>query len=143
MRFPPMTQRQIQLVRESFAKVAPLKTEVAAMFYARLFRVAPELRPMFPADLDSQGAKLMAALGFVVAGLDRLDEIVPQVHELGRRHAGYGATPAHYGVVGETLIWTLQKGLGEAFTPDVREAWREAYGMLAEAMIAAAQMRAA
>jgi len=134
---------QIQLVRASFAQVMPIQAQAAAIFYDRLFQVAPELRDMFPEDLTEQGAKLMAALRFVVAGLDRLEAIVPQVQELGRRHAGYGVEDAHYDIVGEALIWTLDQGLGAAFTSNVRKAWIEAYGMLAEAMIAAAHMKAA
>ena len=138
-----MTPEQTQLVRTSFARLAPIKVAAAAIFYDRLFQAAPEFRGMFPTDLTEQGAKLMAAIGFVAAGLDRLESIIPQVHELGRRHAGYGVQDAHYVIVGDTLIWTLERGLGDAFTLETRKAWIEAYGMVAEAMIAAAKMRAA
>jgi nitric oxide dioxygenase len=138
-----MTPDQIRLVRESFAKVVPIHTAAAAIFYDRLFQVAPEIRSLFPTDLTPQGAKLMAALGMVAAGLERLESIIPQVHELGRRHADYGVRDAHYDLIGQTLIWTLDKVLGAAFTPETREAWIEAYGMLAEAMIAAPKLRAA
>lgn len=138
-----MTPDQIQLVQTSFAKLVPIKTAAAASFYDRLFQVVPELRGMFPSDLTEQGAKLMAAIGFVAAGLGRLESIIPQVHELGRRHAGYGVQEAHYTIVGDTLIWTLERGLGDAFTLETRKAWIEAYGMVAEAMIAAPKMRAA
>ena len=138
-----MTPDQIQLVRTSFAKLAPIKTAAAASFYDRLFQVVPELRGMFPAELTEQGARLMAAIGFVAAGLDRLESIIPQVHEFGRRHADYGVKDAHYNIFGDTLIWTLERGLGDAFTLETRLAWIEAYGMIAEAMIAAPKMRAA
>jgi nitric oxide dioxygenase len=134
-----MTPEQIKLVRSTFAQVAPIKEAAAALFYGRLFEVAPSVRPMFKADLKAQGQKLMASIGFVVAGLDRLDEIVPQVEVLAQRHVGYGAQEAHYAVVGETLLWTLEQGLGEAFTPEVKEAWTEAYALLSGAMIAAAR----
>jgi len=138
-----MTSEQIELVRWSFARVLPIKAQAAAIFYDRLFQIAPELRGMFPEDLAAQGGKLMAALGFVVGGLDRLGSIIPGVQALARRHVAYGVEDAHYELVGEALIWTLDKGLGAAFTPEVRRAWIEAYGLLAEAMIAAARMRAA
>lgn len=138
-----ITPDQIQLVRASFAKVLPIKAKAAAIFYDRLFQVAPQVRAMFPDDVTVQGAKLMSAIGFVVAGLERLESIIPQVQELGRKHVGYGVQEEHYAMVGDCLIWTLELGLGPAFTPDVRKAWIEAYGMLAEAMIAAAHMRAA
>ena len=138
-----MTPDQILLVRESFAKIAPIKAAAAAIFYDRLFQVAPEFRGLFPTDLTEQGAKLMAAIGVVAAGLERLEGIIPQIHELGRRHATYGVKDGHYVIVGDTLIWTLEKAMGDAFTPQTRKAWIEAYGMVAEAMIAAAHMRAA
>lgn len=88
--------------------------------------------------MAEQGRKLMDMIGMVVAGLERVDELVPAVAELGRRHAGYGAQPAHYDVVADCLLWTLAQGLGEEFTPDVRAAWTEAYGLLAATMIEAA-----
>ncbi len=138
-----MEPDQTRLVRMSFAKVAPIKAAFAAIFYDRLFQVAPEYRGMFPADLAQQGVKLMDAIGFVVAGLDRLESIVPRMHEMGRRHAAYGVQDAQYKVVGGALIWTLDKILGHDFTPEARKAWIEAYGMVAEAMIAAPKMRAA
>jgi hemoglobin-like flavoprotein len=134
-----MTPEQIGLVRTSFAEVAKIREPAAALFYGRLFEVAPSVRPMFKGDLAAQGAKLMAAIGMVVAGLDRLDRIVPQIEALARRHVAYGAQEAHYAVVGDTLIWTLEQGLGDGFTVPVREAWAKAYGVLAGAMIAAAR----
>ena len=81
---------------------------------------------------------LMQTLTVVVKTLDRLDQLVPAVQALGRRHAGYGVREAHYGTVGEALLWTLEQGLGDAFTPDVRGAWADAYGTLASVMIDAA-----
>ncbi len=85
----------------------------------------------------------MAVLGTVVAGLRRLEGLLPTVRELGRRHAGYGVTEAHYDTVGAALLWTLEQGLGASFTPEVRAAWASAYGVLAGAMKAAAQVKAA
>lgn len=134
-----MTPDQIDLVRASFRQVLPIKTGAAALFYGRLFEIAPDLRAMFTNDLTAQGAKLMAAIGFVAAGLDKLEQIVPEVQALARRHADYGVEEFHYAVVGEALIWTLDQGLGAGFTPQVRQAWLEAYGILAETMIAAAR----
>ena len=134
-----MTSDQIELVRDSFRKILPIKSEAAALFYGRLFEIAPDVRAMFSNDLSAQGAKLMAAIGFVVAGLDKLETIVPEVQAMARRHLGYGVEEHHYAVVGEALIWTLEQGLGRAFTPQLRQAWLEAYGILAEAMIAAAR----
>ena len=94
---------------------------------------------MFEADLAAQRRKLLTALAAVVGGLDRLDEILPAVRELGRRHARYGAEPGHYATVGRALISTLEQGLGAGFTPATRRVWIEAYNLLACIMIAAAE----
>jgi hemoglobin-like flavoprotein len=134
-----MTPEQVHLVRNSFAKAAAVKDHTAALFYHRLFELDPSLRPLFKGDMTAQGAKLMAALGGVVASLDHLARILPAVRELGRRHAAYGVQPAHYATVGEALIWTLDQALGSAFTWETRRAWIDAYGLLASAMIAAAE----
>jgi nitric oxide dioxygenase len=133
-----MTPHQIKLVQTSFAKVAPIAATAADLFYGRLFEIAPQVRAMFPDDLSDQKKKLMAMLGFAVAGLSHLDTLVPAVQALGRRHVGYGVTAAHYTPVGAALLWTLQQGLGEAFTPEVKDAWATAYITLSTTMIDAA-----
>lgn len=133
-----MTPDQIALVQTSFAKVAPIASTAAELFYGRLFEIAPQLRPMFPEDLTEQKRKLMAMLGVAVAGLSHLDSILHAVRALGRRHAGYGVEAEHYVPVGAALLWTLDKGLGAAFTPEVHEAWATAYVVLAMTMIEAA-----
>jgi hemoglobin-like flavoprotein len=130
-----MTPQQISLVQSSFAKVVPIAEQAAALFYARLFELAPEVRPLFKGDMADQGRKLMAMLGMVVNGLTRLETIVPAAQKLGERHNAYGAKPEHYAVVGAALLDTLAKGLGDDFTPEVRDAWTEAYGTLAGVMV--------
>jgi hemoglobin-like flavoprotein len=99
----------------------------------------PSLRSLFARDMAAQRVKLMAALGVVVGSLDRLENILPLVRQLGRRHAAYGVRPDHYATVGEALIWTLAQALGPDFTREARRAWIDAYGHLAWAMIAAAE----
>lgn len=140
-----MQPDSIALVRDSFAQVKPIATQAAGLFYQRLFEIDPSTPELFRhTDMAEQGAKLMATLGFVTAGLDRLDQLVPAAQGLARRHVGYGVTATQYDTVGEALLWTLEQGLGEAFTPAVKEAWIEAYAMLAGVMLAAAgQARAA
>ena len=133
-----MTPQQIELVQTSFAKVVPIADAAAALFYGRLFEIAPEVRAMFPADLTEQRRKLVAALAMVVGGLKNLDAMLPAVKGLASRHVGYGVGAAHYAPVGEALIWTLQQGLGEDFTAETRQAWASAYGLLAGVMIAEA-----
>jgi nitric oxide dioxygenase len=133
-----MTPNQIKLVQTSFAQVAPIAATAADLFYGRLFETAPQVRAMFPADISEQKKKLMAMLGTVVAGLNNLDTLMPAVRALGRRHGGYGAKAQHYAPVGAALLWTLEKGLGAAFTPDVKDAWATAYIVLSTTMIDAA-----
>jgi hemoglobin-like flavoprotein len=133
-----MTPEQIALVQQSFAKVAPIADPAAVMFYDRLFDVAPQVKGMFPADMTDQRKKLMATLAVVVNGLSNLESILPAASALATRHVAYGARPEHYPVVGATLLWTLEKGLGEAWTPDIAEAWTAAYGLLSGYMISQA-----
>lgn len=135
---PVMTPEQVNLVQQSFAKVAPIADQAADLFYDRLFESAPSVRPLFPEDMTAQKQKLMQLLSTAVANLDQVEEIVPTLEELGRKHVGYGAEPGHYDVVGEALLWTLEQGLGDGFTPAVKEAWATTYGTIADLMKAAA-----
>src|SRR3977135_3934126 len=125
-----MTPDQIKLVQQSFAKVAPISEQAAVIFYDRLFEVAPQVKGMFPEDMTEQRKKLMATLAVVVNGLSDLPSILPAASALAIRHVSYGARREHYPVVGAALLWTLEKGLGEAWTPDVAEAWTTAYETL-------------
>ena len=133
-----MTPDQIKLVQESFAKVAPISEQAAVLFYDRLFEVAPSVRALFPDDMTHQRKKLMATLAVVVGGLSNLEQILPAASALATRHVSYGAKPEHYPVVGGALLWTLEKGLGDAWTPDVAQAWIAAYGTLSGFMISEA-----
>lgn len=133
-----MNERQVELVQATFRLVQPIAADAARLFYARLFELDPALRPLFKHDLSEQGTKLMTALAFVVRSLQAPHVILPVVRDLGRRHAAYGVRDEHYATVGEALLWTLQQGLGEAFTPDVRDAWTAAYTLLADEMKPAA-----
>ena len=137
-----MNPTQIELVQESFSKVAPISEAAAVIFYDRLFEVAPSVKAMFPADMTEQRKKLMMMLAAVVGGLKNLDSILPAASALAKRHVGYGAKPEHYPVVGGALLYTLEKGLGEAWTPELEEAWTAAYGTLSGYMISEAYGRA-
>lgn len=130
-----MTPGQIALLRSSFAKVRPILDDAAALFYGRLFEISPEVRPLFKGDVAEQGRKLMATLSVVVNGIDDLPLLLPVVRHLGARHAGYGVSAEHFAPVGAALLWTLEQGLGEAFTPDTRDAWVTAYGTLSGVML--------
>src|SRR5215470_11336474 len=133
-----MTPDQVKLVQQSFSQVAPIADQAAIIFYDRLFEVAPAVKAMFPADMTEQRKKLMATLTVVVNGLSNLESILPAASALAVRHVGYGAKPEHYPVVGSALLWTLEKGLGEAWTPEVAAAWTSAYATLSGFMISEA-----
>jgi hemoglobin-like flavoprotein len=138
-----MTPDQIKLVQDSFAKVAPISAKAAELFYGRLFEIAPQVRAMFPDDMSEQRKKLMAMLTIVVQGLNNLDTILPAASALAKRHISYGAEAAHYPVVGQALLWTLEQGLGPSWTPEVAAAWTGAYATLSEFMISEAHEKAA
>jgi len=136
-----MTPDQVKLVQQSFAKVAPISETAAVLFYDRLFEIAPQVKAMFPSDMTEQRRKLMAMLAAVVNGLADLETILPAASALAQRHVAYGAKAEHYPVVGSALLWTLEKGLGEAWTPELAAAWTAAYGTLSGFMIAEAYGR--
>jgi hemoglobin-like flavoprotein len=130
-----MTPDQIKAIQDSFAKVAPISDQAAALFYGRLFEIAPSVKPLFRGDMAEQGRKLMATLAVVVNGLDNLQAVLPAASALAKRHVGYGVKPIHYAIVGDALLWTLERGLGEQWSPDLAAAWNDAYGVLSDYMI--------
>ena len=136
-----MTPDQIQLVQQSFAKVAPISDQAATIFYNRLFEVAPQVKAMFPENMTEQRKKLMATLAAVVNGLSDLPSILPAASALAIRHVSYGARREHYPVVGAALLYTLEKGLGSAWTPELAAAWTAAYDTLSSTMMAEAYGR--
>ena len=129
-----MTSEQTTLVQTSFAQVAPIADTAATLFYDRLFELNPSLRGLFSEDLREQRMKLMAMLTTVVNNLHQWHAVAPHVKQLGLRHVGYGVKPADYDTVGSALIDTLEKGLGEAFTPPVRDAWLACYATIVAEM---------
>jgi hemoglobin-like flavoprotein len=130
-----MTEDQIKLIQDSFAKVAPISEQAAALFYGRLFEIAPDVKPLFRGDMQEQGRKLMATLATVANGLSDLPSILPAASALAKRHVAYGVKANDYAPVGEALLWTFERGLGAQWTPDVKAAWATAYVMLSEYMI--------
>lgn len=130
-----MTPAEVALVKSSFEKVKPIASDAAALFYGRLFEVAPEVKPLFKGEITEQGRKLMTTLAVVVNGLDNLPSILPAASALAKKHVAYGVTPGHYEPVGEALLWTLERGLGPAWTPQLAAAWTSAYATLSGYMI--------
>jgi hemoglobin-like flavoprotein len=132
-----MTPAQQILVQTSFAKVVPIADVAATLFYEDLFQRDPRLRPLFKEDMTEQRQKLMAMLATAVANLGNWRAIAPAVQALGRRHITYGVKPADFDTVGAALIATLEKGLGDGFTPEVRDAWLACYAAVAAEMAGA------
>jgi len=129
-----MTPEEITLVQESFEKVKPIAEQAAELFYQRLFELNPILRLVFRGDMQEQGRKLMQMIGVAVKGIERPQELLPAVRALGERHTAYGVKDEDYETVCAALLWTLEAGLGPAFTPATRRAWLKVYNLLAETM---------
>jgi nitric oxide dioxygenase len=133
-----VTPQQVVLVQDSFGKVVPIAGTAADLFYGRLFEIAPDVKPLFKGDLAEQKKKLIGMLATVVNGLDKLDTILPAASNLAKKHVGYGVEAKDYQPVGAALLWTLEKGLGDAWTKDVADAWVAAYTTLSGFMISEA-----
>lgn len=133
-----MNQQTVKLVQDSWTKVLPIAPQAARLFYHNLFTLDPALKPLFRGDMEEQGRRLMRMIDVAVSKLDQLDNLLPVLQQLGRRHADYGVKPAHYRTVGFALLATLALGLGEEFTDPVREAWARVYDVMAEVMMDAA-----
>lgn len=134
-----VSQEDIKLVQESWKKVEPIAETAAELFYARLFELDPSAMTLFKGDMKEQGAKLMNMIAIAVNNLNSLENIVDALKASGRRHVDYGVDDSQYDTVGQAFLDTLEKGLGDAFTPQVKQAWTTVYGILAATMIGAAQ----
>jgi hemoglobin-like flavoprotein len=136
-----LTSEQLSLVQSSWAKVVPIADVAADLFYGKLFELDPALRPLFPDEMVDQKSKLVNMLSLAVDGLTNLDELVPKVQNLGRRHAVYfKVTPPMYATVGAALLDTLEKGLGDDWDEAHKEAWTLVYGVLSSTMIDAGEV---
>lgn len=139
-----MTPEQKTLVKSTWSKVVPIADTAASLFYGKLFEIDPSTQPLFKAtDMPEQRKKLMQAIGTVVAGLDNLTPLIPVLEDLGKKHTAYGVTDKQYDTVGAALLWTLEQGLGDAWTPPVKDAWVAAYTAVAGVMRNAAKAPAA
>lgn len=138
-----MTPDQIAIVKSTWAQVKPISEKAAELFYGRLFEQYPEVKPYFKGDMAEQGRKLMGTINTAVMALDNLGPLVGAVKEMGARHVGYGVKEEDYDKVAAALLWTLEQGLGDAFTPDAREAWTLTYTTVADVMKQGARESAA
>ncbi len=133
-----MTPRQKELVKSTWVNVVPISEQAAELFYGRLFELDPGVKSMFKGDMKAQGAKLMKTIGLAVSALDNLEPLVETLKDLGANHVVYGVKDADYDTVAAALLWTLEQGLGAAFTDEVKNAWAVAYTTLADVMKAGA-----
>jgi hemoglobin-like flavoprotein len=137
-----MTNKQIDLVKSSWAMVATIDpVTVGGLFYNRLFEIAPQLKHMFRNPMPEQSKKLLAMINYVISKLNKLEDILDEVAKLARRHVSYGVKPDHYTIVGEALLWTLEKGLADNWNSEVKEAWADCYQILSSAMINASEYK--
>lgn len=134
----PLTQDQMDLLRNSFEAACRDTPQVIDLFYLRLFEIAPETRRMFHGDMRAQAEKLRSTLGATLAQIQDLAALRPMLEDLARRHVGYGVVPHHYALVGEALLWTMQRALGPAWDERTAAVWRGAYQFMSGAMILAA-----
>jgi nitric oxide dioxygenase len=131
-----LSGEQILLVKKTWRMLRGIDPAiVAGAFYAKLFTAHPGVKKMFPKDMEPQYVKLIDMLSAVVSRLDRLDELTEEIEAMAERHVGYGVKPDHYRLVGEALLWTLEKGLGNDWNPAVKASWLEAYTVLSDTMI--------
>jgi NAD(P)H-flavin reductase/hemoglobin-like flavoprotein len=135
---PAAVALMVRLVRESFAVVEPQAEQVVEAFYATLFSIAPELRELFPLNMQVQRSRFLRALVHIVQMVDRPDELVPFLRQLGRDHRKFGVASAHYEPLGMALLSAIKKFAGETWTVEVEHAWAEAYTIVARAMLDAA-----
>jgi len=129
-----MTPEQVQLLRDSFARVAPQADIAALVFYRHLFTLAPELRALFNTSIELQGRKLMESLRYTIATLEKPDELVPVLEGMGRRHVTYGTKAEHYALVQQAMLQMLSEVLGHSYTAAAATAWGEALEFVSAAM---------
>ncbi|MEM8734872.1 MAG: globin family protein [Planctomycetota bacterium] len=134
-----MSPEQVELVQTSWEKVKPIADKAAELFYGKLFEMNPDLQPLFKGDMTEQGKKLMSTISLAVSSLERLDDLIPALTNLGAKHAvEYNVPDESYETVGGALLWTLEQGLGDDFTEPTKEAWTLTYQTLSGVMLQAA-----
>jgi len=132
-----MTKEQIALVKKTWKVVMCIDAQIVGdAFYSKLFSDHPDIRRLFPEDMQKQYVKLVDMVTYIVSRLDRLDEAVEEIGAMASRHVGYGVKAVHYDMVGAALLWTLEVALQGDWTPSVKQAWSDCYRLLADAMLA-------
>ncbi|QEC68421.1 hemoglobin [Panacibacter ginsenosidivorans] len=139
-----MTEEQVILVKQSWKSFYNVDAHILGdLFYSKLFFDNPRLRKMFPESMEAQHYKLINMLTAIVRRIDDPDALAEDIKNMSMRHTGYGVKPDHYRLVGNALLWTLEKGLGNSWNEKVKDAWRAFYEMIAAMMISAGRAQMA
>lgn len=135
-----LTKKEITLIKKSWTSIRKIDPSITGdVFYTKLFYDNPELRKLFPQNMEGQYKKLIEMLSTIVARLEKLTDLKKEIADMGKRHAGYGVKPEHYSMVGRALIWTLQKALGNEWNDELKAAWVNCYAILSGTMITASK----
>ena len=132
-----LTEKQVELIQDSWSKVIPIQHLASGIFYTKLFSIDPSLREFFPESMDEQKKKLMTTLNVAVGGLKDIERLIPVLQKLAMRHINYGVVNEHFPTVGTALLHTLETGLGDAYTEEVATAWTTLYGIITHVMVSA------
>jgi nitric oxide dioxygenase len=126
----------VELLQGSFEQVKPAATQLTSRFYELIFTDYPDLKPLFAhTDMPKQRQMLLQSLVLVIENLREPEVLSSSLKGLGTRHVKYGVLPAHYPPIGQCLIKALQETAGTAWTPEMQQAWIEAYGAVTALML--------
>jgi hemoglobin-like flavoprotein len=137
-----MTPEQIDLIQRSFDAIWPVRRNLADLFYDRFFELAPDAKRLFPGDMERQHLKLMDMIAAIVGALDKRELFHSLISHTGRQHAQFGVNSSHFVAFGTALIWGLEQQFGDAFTPELKEAWVKLYDAVQSEMVRAAKLQA-
>lgn len=142
-----LTEPEKRTLHDSWKLASPISETIADLFYRRLFELRPDYRSLFPTDMGPLKKKLISMLDFIVqstqwsadewqVNVSQDSDLFLVVLALGRRHQALYQVPIEgYAVVREALLWTLDYGLGEAFTDEVRATWKKTYQLISSIML--------
>ncbi|MCL6432772.1 MAG: flavohemoprotein [Leptolyngbyaceae cyanobacterium HOT.MB2.61] len=126
----------VELLEQSFEQIKPSANEFVSTFYTTLFENYPDAASLFAnTDMAKQKKKLLNALVLVIQNLRKPEVLNSALRGLGAKHIAYGTLPEHYPLVGITLIKTFEFYLGKDWTPELQQAWADAYDAIAALML--------
>ena len=129
-----VSEHDIEIVRSDWEKVELIADTAATLLYDRLFALDPDIRLLFPLDLEEQKLRVIRMLGAAIYGLSDPEVLIPILRLLGRKHFAFGVRAGDYATLADALLWTLRQGLGDGFDAEHETAWKHVYAELAEHM---------